>query len=614
MKNPAIHSSGLLKSATSPESLNSKIRKAFSRGRQALFVMLLSVSLLLQSQSLIAQAPQQFSFQGVARDATGKIISNTTIAYSFKIHQGAADGTVVYQNEGLATTNSSGVFNTTVGTTGSPLPSSIQWGADKFFLQVGIDPDGTGGSGIFFTDLGATQLITVPYAMYSSESGKWRDNAPIVQKGDLSLPLASLPNIGFGPTLIWHPKKAAFRAGYAAINDWEEGGIGSFSFAAGYGPKATGLYSVSAGNSSQALAESAIALGDNTIANAANSVAVGKNSSATGTHAVSIGQGTLSGGANALAMGLNSTASGNNSIAIGTSTTASQSGSVAVGSNAYAPGLGAISIGHYTTASASYSIALGRFNQNGDVPNGSLTDRLFQIGNGTSVNQRSNALTILKNGNVGIGANVTNPEHLVDIDGRIRIRHNGNTAGLWLGSEDGNSNNSIFIGAQGNNGNSAGFFFPGVGWSVWFGAGGNGHFAQEVYAQEFIENSDRNLKTNLKGLNNSLNYLHSISGYTYNWKKGDTRKHVGVIAQEVEKNFPELVYTKGDGFKAVRYTGLIPHLIEAVKELDKKTEEITALKKELASMQELNKKLSALEANVKMLLAGQAETTSQTGK
>ncbi|MBP5667829.1 MAG: hypothetical protein IKO46_08205, partial [Salinivirgaceae bacterium] len=61
-----------------------------------------------------------------------------------------------------------------------------------------------------------------------------------------------------------------------------------------------------------------------------------------------------------------------------------------------------------------------------------------------------------------------------------------------------------------------------------------------------------------------------------------------VIAQEVEKVLPELVYTDEAGFKSVDYTKLSPILIEAVKEL--KTEK-----------DELEKKNNALEAKVERL-------------
>ena len=46
----------------------------------------------------------------------------------------------------------------------------------------------------------------------------------------------------------------------------------------------------------------------------------------------------------------------------------------------------------------------------------------------------------------------------------------------------------------------------------------------------------------------------------------DNKKHIGVIAQEIEQEFPELVNTDSDGFKSVNYEGIAPILIEAMKE------------------------------------------------
>jgi len=61
----------------------------------------------------------------------------------------------------------------------------------------------------------------------------------------------------------------------------------------------------------------------------------------------------------------------------------------------------------------------------------------------------------------------------------------------------------------------------------------------------------------------------------------------GLIAQEVEKLFPELVNTDDKGYKSMNYNGLIPHLIEAVKELKGQTAEIAELRKELNELKML---------------------------
>ena len=67
----------------------------------------------------------------------------------------------------------------------------------------------------------------------------------------------------------------------------------------------------------------------------------------------------------------------------------------------------------------------------------------------------------------------------------------------------------------------------------------------------------------------------------FTWKKGIQNSDIlvgrdyGVIAQEVEKEFPEVVATREDGTKSVSYIKLIPLLIESIKELKK---EIDSLK------------------------------------
>jgi hypothetical protein len=68
----------------------------------------------------------------------------------------------------------------------------------------------------------------------------------------------------------------------------------------------------------------------------------------------------------------------------------------------------------------------------------------------------------------------------------------------------------------------------------------------------------------------------------------------GLIAQEVEKIFPELVKTDEEGFKSVNYIGLVPHLIEAIKELKLENQELksdnlktkTAVEQRVADLEE----------------------------
>lgn len=110
-------------------------------------------------------------------------------------------------------------------------------------------------------------------------------------------------------------------------------------------------------------------------------------------------------------------------------------------------------------------------------------------------------------------------------------------------------------------------------------------------AQSYANNSDERLKKNLVPLGKSLEKLKAINGYSYEWRSDEfpdlnlkKGRDYGVIAQEIEKMFPELVTQSPNGYKAVNYNGLIPFLIEGMKEQQKMIEE---MKKEI---EELKKK------------------------
>lgn len=101
--------------------------------------------------------------------------------------------------------------------------------------------------------------------------------------------------------------------------------------------------------------------------------------------------------------------------------------------------------------------------------------------------------------------------------------------------------------------------------------------------------SDSRFKKNIKPIENALEKVLKLGGYTYDWKEASEfpnqslgKGHdMGVIAQEVEKQFPEAVSTNADGYKAVSYTELVPALIEAIKS---QQAQIEALKAEVSKL------------------------------
>ena len=74
-------------------------------------------------------------------------------------------------------------------------------------------------------------------------------------------------------------------------------------------------------------------------------------------------------------------------------------------------------------------------------------------------------------------------------------------------------------------------------------------------------------------MNDALDKILSLNGYYFTWKKNGV-KSFGVIAQEMEKVFPEIVNTAEDGIRAVSYSNLVAPLIESVKALNGKITQV----------------------------------------
>ena len=89
--------------------------------------------------------------------------------------------------------------------------------------------------------------------------------------------------------------------------------------------------------------------------------------------------------------------------------------------------------------------------------------------------------------------------------------------------------------------------------------------------------SDERLKENVVRLNNSLEKVTQINGYNFNFKDNPDETMLGVIAQEIEKVLPEVVYEfekEEETYKAVRYANIVPLLIEAIKDLKEKVDDL----------------------------------------
>ena len=129
-------------------------------------LLLLLITLLLLSLGSFAQAPEMFKYQAHIMDNKGSAVNNTTIGLQLSIYQNGLNGNLVYQEVYTITTNKSGLVNLEIGTgnTTSGIFSEINWGLGPYFLEAAIDLKG----GTNYVSIGASQLLSVPYALFST--------------------------------------------------------------------------------------------------------------------------------------------------------------------------------------------------------------------------------------------------------------------------------------------------------------------------------------------------------------------------------------------------------------------------------------------------------------
>ena len=128
---------------------------------------LLSLTLLLLSLSINAQAPQGFNYQATVRNASGDLILNQNITFRLSILQGSVTGDSRFTEEHSVQTDDLGQIAIVIGegTTTQGVFSEIDWSTGNYFLSIELDT----GNG--FISQGTTQFLSVPYALYAKSSG-----------------------------------------------------------------------------------------------------------------------------------------------------------------------------------------------------------------------------------------------------------------------------------------------------------------------------------------------------------------------------------------------------------------------------------------------------------
>jgi uncharacterized protein (TIGR02145 family) len=122
--------------------------------------------LLLATFATFAQAPQGFNYQATVRNNSGQMLLNQIVLVKFNILQNSPTGTLVYSENQSATTDDLGHLNLVVGQGSSTNGtfSTINWGSGSYFLGIELN------SGSGYVAMGTTQLLSVPYALYSNSS------------------------------------------------------------------------------------------------------------------------------------------------------------------------------------------------------------------------------------------------------------------------------------------------------------------------------------------------------------------------------------------------------------------------------------------------------------
>ena len=360
--------------------------------------------------------------------------------------------------------------------------------------------------------------------------------------------------LGSGDKLMFLPDLHAFRVGTvatgAASTYWNRDSIGLYSFASGLNTRAQGF----------------------------GATATGRDTEATNSYAFASGFFSNADGQYSTAMGFNTDALALGSTALGYSTDAEENYSFAAGYFAEAQAIYAAAIGNSVRAQSYASMAVGRYNVGG----GSATtwnggDPIFEIGIGTGPSSRANAVTVRKNGNVGIGT--TAPLDRLHVNGRVRLQ-------TVEYIEDGGTNEIAVRGDMRPSSDNT--YDVGTSTLRW----------DDVYATNgTIQTSDIRDKKNIQAIEYGLDAVKQMNPVRYQWnnEEGDQYK-LGLIAQELLEIVPEVVKThdyeiaEEDESKTlveldrlgVYYSDLIPVLVKAIQE---QQEQIERLEAKIASLE-----------------------------
>lgn len=517
-----------------------------------------------------AQAPQKMTFQAVVRNASDALISNSNVGMRISILQGSASGTAVYIENHTPTTNINGLATLEVGggaaTTG--VFSTIDWASGPYFLKTETDPAG----GASYTITGTTQLLSVPYALYAANSGSSTPGPQGIQ--GIQGPIGPIGPQGIqgpaGPTGSQGIQGSTGLAGPQGI----QGPIGP------QGPAGTDAQTLSI-------------LGQNLSISGGNTIAL-PTSGGTLDQAYDFGGAGVGRTITADAGSLLINNTGTNTIGLEVNSGVANSTNVL----ATQTNTGVAFRAESTNSANSFSAIQANTNSNVAV-NSAIIGNNTGAGYGVAGQIPSTAT-----GSAAVYGN------------NLRTAGGSGVSGKGFNGVDGSTIQGGGFGIYGSNTGATGLGIGtyGIGFNGVYGQttdvtnGWSGYFTADLgvdgtgYAiGGWVTASDRRLKSEIVSIESALDKLNLLEGkyYTITTKRkvingkieSNSRKQYGVIAQDLEKVFPEMISEKaifinaGDDtvYKTVEYTQLIPVMLEAIKELNAK---ITTLENELKELKQ----------------------------
>lgn len=562
--------------------------------------------------------PQGINYQAVALDADGReivgvdaageVIAERAISVRFTIISGTATGINEYIEEHTTNTDQFGLFDLVIGEgnqTGGQVNdfSGIDWGSGAHFLKVEIDIEG----GTNFKNMGVQQMMSVPYALYAASAGNASGGSGVNWLGTLSSDPAS-PNVNDayyndqdGASYIWDGADWNVIAQDGSDGqDGVDGQDGTNGTNGLDGIGITWLGTFATAPTSPNLNEAYY--------NSTDGISYIWDGS---TWNIMAQDGSGGGGANTLGQAYNEGGPGTGRIIN------ADNGAVQInGGNVTTTALEVNSTVNSSSSIRANNTATGVAIR-AENSNASNTFATVQaITNSTDAN---NSAIIGNNDGAGFGVSgqipVTATGTAAVYGSNLRTTGGSGVSGIGLNGVVGEATNTAGFGIYGLNSgtvpNSVGTY--GQGWTSIYGelptdpSGWAGYFNFDVNIQGgnlFVNGtnvtSDERLKSNVLPIENALEKIVLLDGKHYSKKINNASKRqlnqkaedkainerqkieYGVIAQDLEKVFPDMVTKRaifiasGDEteYKTVDYTQLIPVLIEAIKELNKKVERL----------------------------------------